>query len=123
MSTLVTINAAVEQIYKAFIFRKNLCNTHKATTKTKEIMAQIDNLNQKNLDGLKNFVENMQSHSPEVAMRTYSMAEKPVDVKELTDKIDALSRKIDLIFGECFENRLAAKAVDAKSELVIVKGI
>lgn len=63
-------------------------------------MAQIGNLNKENLDGVKDFVKTMQGHSPEVTIKTYPMDEKPADVKELAIKIDALSAKIDLIFGD-----------------------
>lgn len=62
-------------------------------------MAQINNLNPENLDGLKGFVKNMQQNSPEVTIKTYPMDQGPISNEELAEKVDKLSAKIDLIFG------------------------
>ena len=62
-------------------------------------MAQIDNLRPEDVDGLKNFIDVMTQSNPDVTIKTYPMDKKPVDVRELADKVDALSAKLDKIFG------------------------
>jgi hypothetical protein len=73
---------------------------------TKEKTVQIENLNEKNVEEIEQAIKEMKEHNPDIISKTFSMDEllkgkaENEMLQEIADKVDAIGRKLDLIFGE-----------------------
>ena len=71
-------------------------------------MGEQRNLTEENVDELKEHLERMQETNPELEYRFFIQEEEPkkeppdvrTSLDEIRDDVDALYRKIDLIFGD-----------------------
>ena len=88
-------------------------------------MGEQSNLTEENVDELKAHLEEMKKDNPELEYRFFPQDEKSADasdtitlVKELLNKVDALDRKLDLIFdGHVLMDGHFVKASDLHSTL------